>query len=223
MAESGSSQATESQAHATAQNQSADTQRKTQEDGWRPGVEVAGGQIDIKVDLRKALLGGALAALVAIAGSWAVGQLHGAKGLVLLEAMLPTTRFLCSAVMTATATILALMLTLLGLSTDVSNQIHSAHYERVRQIALIDTVTFAAATLFLLILNIPLEETENLASGWYDTAYYTVLVVSSLLGGMLISVVLMLYDAVRDLIYVLGLNKEDHPIVEGESTSDAKT
>jgi hypothetical protein len=135
----------------------------------------------------------------------------------LLEAMLPTTRFLCSAVMTATATILALMLTLLGLSTGASDRIHPAHFQRVRQIALIDTVAFAAATLFLLVLNIPLEETDNLSSTWYDTIYYAVLICSSLLGGMLISAVLMLYDAVRDMIYILGIQKKEHPLVRAES------
>jgi hypothetical protein len=195
------------------------TEEGFNEDAWLPGAEVPGAEIDIdiKVDLRKALLGGALAALVSIAGSWAVGQLHGAEGLVLLEAMLPTTRFLCSAVMTATATILALMLTLLGLSTNASDQIHPAHFKRVKQIALIDTVAFAAATLFLLILNIPLEETENLTTGWYNAAYYGVLVFSSLLGGLLITAVLMLYDAVRDMIHILGLRSEEHPLVQNES------
>jgi hypothetical protein len=224
--QSGSDQATGSQG-ATGQDQAVNAQRegKTEEgfkdDEWIPGVEVPGVEVDVKVDLRKALLGGALAALVSISGSWFVGRLHGAEGLVLLEAMLPTTRFLCSAVMTATATILALMLTLLGLSADVSNKIHPSHFERVRQIALIDTVAFAAATLFLLILNIPLEESDNLSTEWYDTIYYSVLTFSSLLGGLLISAVLMLYDAVRDMIYILGLRKKEHPLFQKESRSEA--
>jgi hypothetical protein len=58
----------------------------------------------IAVDLRKALIGGTMAVLVALAGSWSVGRLYGAEGRLLLAAMLPTTRFLCSAMMTATAT-----------------------------------------------------------------------------------------------------------------------
>lgn len=189
-------------------------------DKWAPSVDVADVEMDIEVDLRKALVGGALAALVAISGTWLVGRLHGAEGLVLLEAMLPTTRFLCSAVMTATATILALMLTLLGLSTDAADRIHPAHFRRVKQIALLDTIAFAAATLFLLVLNIPLEESDNLPTGWYDVAYYAVLIFSSLLGGMLISAVLMLYDAVRDMIAVMGLRRESHPLVQTESESD---
>jgi len=228
-APSGSDPVTGSQEDDTGQNQATNAQQegKTEEGfrekEWLPGVEVPGVEVDVKVDLRKALLGGALAALVSISGAWLVGRLHGAEGLVLLEAMLPTTRFLCSAVMTATATILALMLTLLGLSADVSNKIHPSHFERVRQIALIDTVAFAAATLFLLILNIPLEESDNLSTEWYDTIYYSVLIFSSLLGGLLIAAVLMLYDAVRDMIYILGLRKKEHPLVRQETEAQQET
>lgn len=167
---------------------------------------------DIAVDLRKAVLGGALAVVVAVAGSTVVGNLYGAEGRLLLEAMLPTTRFLCSAMMTATATILALMLTMLSLSSNSSNQIHSSHYERVQQIALLDMVAFVGATLLLLVLNIPLEESDSISTEWYSTTYYIVLTYTSVLGGMLISIVMMLYAAIRDMISVVGLQNEDHPL-----------
>lgn len=175
---------------------------------------------DLQVDLRKALFGGALAVLVTSAGTLMVGRLHGADGLLLLEAMLPTTRFLCSSMMTATATILALMLTLLSLSTNASNSVHRAHYKRVRQIALLDMAAFIGATLFLLVLNVPLEESDSVSIHWYDTAYYVVLAVSSLLGGMLISIILMLYAAIRDMISIFGLGEESHPMYQAESESE---
>jgi len=161
---------------------------------------------ELKVDLRKAIAGGAIAAIVSAAGSWVVGSVHGSQGLVLLEAMLPTTRFLCSSVMTASATVLALMLTLLGLSTGSSDRFKASHYQRVQQIALIVAIAFVAATVFLLVLNIPLEESDNIAAAWYSTAYYVVLVASSLLGGLLVAAILMLYDAVRDMIQIVGID-----------------
>lgn len=177
---------------------------------------------EVKVDLRKAILGGVIAALVSAVGSWAVGNVHGSEGLVLLEAMLPTTRFLCSSVMTASATVLALMLTLLSLSTGSSNRFDASHYQRVRQIALIDAIAFVAATVFLLVLNIPLEESDNIATAWYSTAYYVVLGASSLLGGLLVAAILMLYDAVRDMIQVVGIKGQDHPLVKAESAPESK-
>ncbi len=172
---------------------------------------------DIAVDLRKALLGGALAVLIAIVGSTLVGNLYGAEGRLLLEAMLPTTRFLCSAMMTATATILALMLTILSLSSSSSNQIHASHYKRIQQIALLDMLAFVGATFLLLVLNIPLEESDSLSTEWYNTSYYVILVSSSVLGGMLIAIVMMLHAAIRDMISVVGLQNEDHPLYQEES------
>lgn len=175
--------------------------------------------IDVEVDLRKALVGGVLAALVALAGSVSVGRLSGAEGLVLLESMIPTIRFLCSSVMTASATILALMLTLLGLSHRTRTRMKTSHYRRVKQIALVDTATFVLATILLLSLNIPLQQ-EGIPGTWFNTIYYIVIALSSLLGGCLITVMLMLYGAVRDMIYVVGLGVVEHPIVSEDELDE---
>lgn len=166
---------------------------------------------DIAVDLRKALLGGLLAALVSIAGSEAVGQISGAQALPLVEAMLPSVRFLCISGMTASATILALMLTVLGISRQAP--LRSSHYRRVRQLALLDTIAFVFSTLLMLGLTIPLEQPETLSLRWYGTAYYGILVSSSLLGGLLISVVLMIYGTIFDLVEVIGLERKDSPVL----------
>jgi hypothetical protein len=185
-------------------------EEKERAEDWLSEIEP-----DVAVDLRKALLGGILATIVAGVGSTVVGNLYGAEGRLLLEAMLPTTRFLCSSMMTATATILALMLTILSLSSSSSNQIHSSHYKRVQQIALLDMIAFVGATLLLLVLNVPLEESDSLSTEWYNTSYYVILIYSSALGGMLISIVVMLYAAIRDMISVVGLQNEDHPLYQG--------
>jgi hypothetical protein len=105
-------------------------------------------------DWRWTLTGGAIALVVTFGGAWAVGETSGAEARALLNGMLPTTRFLCSGVMTASATTLALMLTLLSLSANTSSKLKQDHYERVRQIALLDAIAFIAATCVLLCLNI---------------------------------------------------------------------
>lgn len=177
-------------------------------------------EVDVEVDLRKAVVGGALATLVALAGTYATGRISGAEGRILLQAMLPSVRFLCSATMTASSTILALMLTLLGLSYETTPQIKSAHYKRIKQIALVDAISFVTAALLLLFVIVPLEETEAVPTGWYNTMYYVVIVMSSVLGGLIISVILMLYDAVTDIIDVVGIGTEENPIVSAEQESD---
>ncbi len=178
---------------------------------------------DVEVDLGKALLGGLLATLVSIAGTYVVGQASGSEWLRLVEAMLPSARFLCVAVMTASATILALMLTALGVSRQAPSPLRTSHYKRVEQIALLDTATFVLSTLLLLALTIPIgQQTTPLSSEWYMTAYYAILILSSLLGGMLVSVVLMLYGTIRDLIEVIGLERKDSPILFSEDDSSGE-
>lgn len=146
------------------------------------------------------MIGGVLATLVAFGGGHAVGSISGFEAVRLLEASLPTARFLASGVMAVAATILALMLTLLSLSYGTDFRLRTVHYRRIKMIALVDTVGFVVSTVFLLLLIIPLEQTENIDVGWYGEIYYAVLGISAVMGGLLITVVLMLYHTVRDVI-----------------------
>ncbi len=162
---------------------------------------------------KRVLVGGVLTGIIVLAGGYAVGRVSGYEARVLLEAMLLTTRYFCSAVMTATASILALMLTLLGLSQGVSVTLTPSHYIQVRRIALVDSVAFVIATLLLLLISVP----DKVPPSWFTTLYYVVLGISSVLGGLLISTVLMLYDTVKDVIHVVGLDeKPSYMVIEEE-------
>jgi hypothetical protein len=176
-------------------------------------------QPNFLVDFRYAVVGGVLAAMVTVAGTLAVGDLSGAEARPLLEAMFPTTRFLCSAVMTGSATILALMLTLLSLSHNVSmkaeEQIQTVHFRRIRQIALIDTVTFIGASLLLLFHSIPIGESNEVPAPWFEPVYYILLSSTAIIGGLLVTVVLMLYHTVHDMIHTLG-PMEETPLIASE-------
>lgn len=169
-------------------------------------------------DLRVAVLGGALGAAVALAGGYVVGTVSGLEAVALIETSLPTTRFLASSTMTASATILALMLTLLSLSHSTEYRMRDVHYRRVEHVALADTVAFVASTVFLLLLNIPIEETENVPTHLYDRIYYGMIVTASAVGGLLIAVVLMLYQTVRDVIETI---RSDDPGLLAEESEGA--
>lgn len=161
-------------------------------------------QLSLRSDLRVALIGGVFTALLLAAISFAVGGLSGYEARLLLEAAMPTTRFLCSAVMTASATTLALMLTLLSISLGSERALRGSHYERIRQIAFVDVVAFVGATVLLVAHIVPVGEAGDIPVGWYDGIYYTAATVAALLGGVLVAVMLLLYAAVRDLITTFG-------------------
>lgn len=161
----------------------------------------------------RAIAGGALAFLVIFIGTYSVGEMSGVEARSLLTSMLPTARFLYSAVVTASATILALMLTLLSLSFNTQSELDRRHYLRIKQIAMIDTVTFIAAMSLLLFLVVPLDEPKAIVPRWYEVFYYVTVGGSAVLGGLLVTIVLMLYATVRDMITIFGLGKEDHPLI----------
>jgi hypothetical protein len=161
------------------------------------------------------------AAILVAAGAFALGRPGGAEAKVLLESIIPTSRFLCSAVMTATATILALMLTLLGMSVNSEVDFSTTFYRRVQQIAFHDMVLLIAATVFLVLHCIPIVKSDELPGWWYTTLYYSILSASAITAGSMVGIVIQLYNAVRDLIAVFGVGDEEHRIVKCKSRTEA--
>lgn len=166
-----------------------------------------------KVDTRRALMGGGMAAAITLIGATVVGQASGYEAYRLLEVALSTTRSFCGTITLATGNILALMLTLIGLSANTDIDLAWAHYQRVEEIALADTITFVMAILIYLLLNVPISESEPTSdpTRWIAWFYYATLGLASILGGAVITVILMLFNTVRDLILVLSPSDEQTP------------
>lgn len=165
---------------------------------------------NFKSDARRAVVGGILAALTVMAGSWMLGQISGTEARYLLEAVLPSVRTFSGTLMLALITVLALMLTLLGLSSSTETKLKWVHYQRIKQIAFVDMVTFIITVLFYLLLNIPIQETDSGTLEWFYGLYYAALIISSLLAGAVITVVLMLYNAVRNIIDAIIPERESY-------------
>lgn len=155
-----------------------------------------------------------------LGGAIALGNPGDFEARQLLEASLPTLRFLCSAMITGSGTILALMLTLLGLSFSTEHRLARSHYLRIRWIARHVAVSMVGALLFLLFLTMPVAESDRFPAGWFEGLYYSVLGAASLLAGWLATVVFMLYGTISDIVEVSGLRRRDHPMIAGNEDSD---
>jgi hypothetical protein len=213
----------ETDENAMPKRESTDSQRETttatavQQGGdqdWTPDLD------DLKVDAQRAAAGGVLAALVTLGAAWLVGSASGAGPHDLLKTSLSSTRSFAGTVTLALGNILALMLTFLGLSAGVDVDLKWSHYQRVKQIAWLNTVALIGAVLIYLMLNVPLAESEagtadTNPTTWFSALYYATLVLSSLLGGALISIALMLFNTVRDIIHVIGQERESE-LVEAQ-------
>lgn len=168
------------------------------------------------VDQKVALAGGLLTAGVTFGTMYAVGSLGPLEAQGLLQSTLPTIRFLCSTVGTAAATILALMLTLLSLSHTTNTRLKHVHYLRIKQISWLASVALLLSVAVLVVLVVPLGEAERFPTGLFDYVYYGFLVVSALLGGVTVSLVMMLLNAVYGLIDVV------HPGVDTPGIADTE-
>ena len=162
----------------------------------------------IKVDLRRAVVGGCISGIVILLGSWLVGIASGSEAYHLFKTALPSTRSFCGTISLALGNILALMLTLLSLSASMNVDIKWSHYQRVRQISWVVTVTLIATILLYLLLNIPIGEADKARMQWFTYIYYSLLAISAVLGGSFVTIVLLLYNTVRDMIGVMDPNAE---------------
>lgn len=166
---------------------------------------------------RRAIWGGLISLAIIIVGSTILGNLGGYEAKQLLKNSLSGINMLCNTVILASATILALLLTVLGLSSGAASKLKEDHYKHIMQIAKLDTAVFVTALVTFVLFNLPVSESEQIPTQWYSIIYYASLVMTSLLGASLITVVLMLYNTVTNIIKIVGLGLEDHPLAVSES------
>jgi hypothetical protein len=165
---------------------------------------------------KRSVYGGLVATLFTGLGVFVVGNLSGYEAKQLISSSLPGINMLCNTIVLASATILALLLTLLGISSGTKSKLKNAHYKQVLNIAKLDTILFVGALILFQMFNIPITEADNVPTSWYDAIYWTTLVFSSLLSGIMITVVLMLYTTVVNIIHIVGLGEEHYLISDEE-------
>jgi hypothetical protein len=159
-------------------------------------------------------MGGTISLFVILMGTFLMGKLSGYEAKVLIKNSISGLNTLCNTIALASATILALLLTLLSISSAADSRLKKDHYLNVLHIAKVDTAVFIASVIAFLLFNLPITESENVPSNWFYMIYYFSLGVSSILGAALIMVVIMLYDTVVSIIKIVGLGHTDHPMAE---------
>ena len=172
--------------------------------------------------VKRAIVGGVVSTFVMATGTFILGQISGYKALELLGNAMSGINMLCNTVILGSTTILALMLTLLGLSRSSNSRLTDRHYKDVLMIAKSDTILIVAAIITFLMLNLPISESESVGKAWYETIYYVSLGMASLLGGGFIAVVMMLYGTIANVIRIVGLNISDHPLISEEEAEAQK-
>ena len=120
----------------------------------------------------------------------------------LLEAMQSSSTTLCLAGVTSAATIMPLMLTIFSFARRADVNFNSWFYDRIKTICLLCCVTFIAGLLTLIILSAPIGDID-VFDGWYDIVYYLVVIGIAAMGGMAVTILVMLYFSIIHLVHYL--------------------
>ncbi|WP_170158864.1 hypothetical protein [Ulvibacterium marinum] len=166
---------------------------------------------------KRAITGGVISLFVMLLGTFLLGELSGYEAKVLIKNSIAGINTLCNTIALASATILALLLTALGISSGAQSKLKKDHYKHILQIAKVDTAIFIAAIISFLLFNLPVTESENVPNDWFSIVYYVSLGISSVLSAALIIVVIMLYNTVVNIIKIVGLGVTDHPLTENDN------
>ena len=174
----------------------------------------------LKHDLITACVIGTVIAVSIASAAIVLGHVGDTEARRLLEAIIPTSRLFCSSILTVSATILALMLTMIGLGNNADRNLADAHYHRIIKIALYDAILFSAAAIMFVLHCVPVYESDSLPGWWYPTIYYGVLIASSLLAGGSVAIVSLLYLAVKDVVQIVALGQTDHRYAASQADED---
>ncbi len=172
------------------------------------------------IENKKAIYGGIVATLFTGLGVFLLGQLSGYEAKQLINSSHQGLNMLCNTIILASATILTLLLTLLGISTGTDSRLKSEHYYQVLDIAKLDTILLIGSLIMFQLFNIPITKADNVPISWYSNVYWFSLILSSILSGIMITVVLMLYSTVTNIIHIVGL-KNDHRLITKEKNKRA--
>jgi len=154
---------------------------------------------------KRAIIGGVIATMFTALGIFLLGNISGHEAKDLLKNSMSGLNMLCNTIILASATILALLLTLLSLSSGSEGNIKAKHYKNVLNIAKFDVILFVSALILFQFFNIPILESNEIPTHWYDLVYWITLSATSVISGMMIVVILMLYNSVTTLISIVGL------------------
>ncbi len=156
------------------------------------------------VNPRWAFIGGVLAALIALATYAISGRVsYAGEARSRVQEMIPTMQTLSLAVMTGSTTTLALMLTTLGIAHDMDVDFGKGFFEHIGHISLLATGAVVITLLMLTFLAMPLFKSDAIAPGWYEVIYTVLIATTSSITGLVIALVTMLYNTIRDIIRIL--------------------
>lgn len=186
---------------------------EAREDGAEAAEESSRDRRRWKHDAMRAATGGVVTLVLAASTGLTVGFVHAWTAKKLVEAVAGVLPYFGSAAMGGGLTILALMLTLLGLVQSARAKFAVTFYRRIVWIGRQACAMFGGAALLLLTMALPVDRVSDHGEALYVAQFYAIAGVLAVLGGVLVSTMMMLQSTLEDLVRVVGIGDDDHPLV----------
>lgn len=157
------------------------------------------------VGARAAAIAGILVGGVVIGSQLLIGTVYsGSQARQLVLAMSGPAGTLATAILSGEAAMLALMLTMLGLSRKLDQDLSGSFYVRIQRIALLAILDMVAAIILMLLLSAPIQEASREAEQAGDLqvrlTYYLLMGLTAVVAGLFVAVIVMLYNAIQAVI-----------------------
>jgi len=122
----------------------------------------------------------------------------------LIEAMHGTSTTLCFAGITASATIMPLMLTIFSFAKRSEVDFNPWFYERIKLIALLCCIAFVAGLFTLTVLSAPIGDITEVDIAWYEAIYYAIVAGLTGMVGVLVAILILLYYSILHIVNQLN-------------------
>ncbi|RIV87523.1 hypothetical protein [Aurantiacibacter zhengii] len=139
--------------------------------------------------------------LIGFGARQAIGTIYSsAEATLLIEALSRAGLYLGSAIVTASATTLALMLTMIGMMRRMDSDFGDTTYRGVELIARLSTVSLMLGLVVLLAFTLPVGEFQELPAAWFDNLYNVLFAACVIMVGLIAATVTVLYRTLRQII-----------------------
>ena len=149
---------------------------------------------DLLVYYRWPLVTFLLTAILGFAARSAIGRVYGAAEAVdLLNALSRAGLYLGSAIGSASATIIALMLTLVGMIRRMDEDFDQNAYRDVAMVGRLSAITLLVALFLLMAFALPIGEFEELPGAWFENVYNALFAGTIVMVGLSAATVVLIY------------------------------
>jgi hypothetical protein len=143
-------------------------------------------------------------ALIALVGLTVVGGVTDATyAQTVIEAMSPPMQMLAFATITATVTVLVLTLTMLSVMKELERSFSKQFYSLIERIGFLAASGLILGIFLLALLSIPFHDAQTaIADQASIVVYYLLVFTNALISGLLVALILMLFDSVKSVIRI---------------------